>query len=152
MREIIRELELPVTPGEAFALLHTPSAIRGWWSAERAVVAPRQGGLWIAAWGADEDAPEYITAARILVWDPPHRLRLGAFEYYTTAGGLPFEADLQTEFSVRPAPGGAILRVEQTGFPENPEADEFFGACQQGWVATFEGIQRFLAGANSRAQ
>jgi uncharacterized protein YndB with AHSA1/START domain len=87
-----------------------------------------------------------VTAARILAWEPPERLRLGHFEYYTREGsGLPFEATLETEFTVRPAPGGAVLRVRQSGFPRSTAADGFYAACQQGWEATFEGIHRFVS-------
>jgi uncharacterized protein YndB with AHSA1/START domain len=146
MRAISREIELPLDASATFALLHTPSAIRHWWSAARVVVAARAGGLWVAAWGEEEDAPDYITAARILVWDPPRRLRLGQFEYFTRdGGGLPFTAALETGFSVRPTTGGSILHVDQIGFPDEPAADAFFSACEQGWRATFDGIRRYVA-------
>lgn len=46
-----------------FALLHTPSAIRQWWGAASAIVVPERGGLWAAAWGLNEDAPEFVTYA-----------------------------------------------------------------------------------------
>ena len=145
MRSIYKEIELPIGVDAAFALLHTPSAIRAWWSAARAIVAPRRGGIWIAAWGPDEDAPDYVTAARIVAWDPPSRLRLGQFEYYRRDGQvLPFVADLETEFSVRPHDSGSLLRVHQVGFPDEQIADAFFAACQAGWAATFEGIQRYV--------
>ncbi|HUF27493.1 MAG TPA: SRPBCC domain-containing protein [Gemmatimonadaceae bacterium] len=145
MREITRELELAIPVESTFALLHTPSAVRGWWSAARAIIAPREGGLWVATWGADEDAPEYITAARILAWHPPHRLLLGAFEYFMAAGGLPFDADFETEFTVAPSPRGSILRVHQTGFPDEAVADEFYAGCERGWEATLEGVRRYVA-------
>jgi hypothetical protein len=44
-------------------LLVTPSAIRAWWGAARAIVLAQENGAWAAAWGADEDRPDY-----------PHRL------------------------------------------------------------------------------
>ena len=145
MRSITREVRLPVRADAAFALLHTPSAIRAWWSAARAVVAPRPGGIWIAAWGSDEDAPDYITSARIIVWDPPRTLRLGHFQYYRKDGQeLPFVAALETEFSVSPHDSGSLLRVHQAGFPDEAIADAFFAACRAGWAATFEGIQRYV--------
>ena len=145
MRSISRELHLPIGVEPAFALLHTPSAIRAWWSAARAVVAARHGGLWVAAWGANEDAPDYITAARILIWEPPHRLGLGEFEYFTKDGrGLPFEAALETEFTVHAEPEGSVLTVRQSGFPDDSTADAFFAACEQGWAATFAGIARHV--------
>jgi hypothetical protein len=146
MRSISCQLELPLAAHATFALLHTPSAIRVWWSAARAIVAARAGGVWVAAWGDDEDAPEYTTAARILVWDPPHTLRLGQFEYFTRDGGeLPFIAALETEFVVREADAGSVLEVRQTGFPEDAVADAFFAACERGWSATLEGIRHYAA-------
>jgi uncharacterized protein YndB with AHSA1/START domain len=109
------------------------------------VVVARRGGLWVATWGPLEDDPEYTTASRILVWDPPHRLRLGQFEYFTRDGNAPsFISSLETEFSVRARGGGSVLRVDQTGFPMEQEADAFFAACEQGWAATFQGIARYV--------
>jgi uncharacterized protein YndB with AHSA1/START domain len=152
-RSISRELELPLDAETTFALLHTPSAIRGWWSAARVVVAARAGGIWVATWGPNEDAPEYTTAARILIWEPPRRLRLGQFEYFTAAGvAPPFVAALETEFSVRPEGARSALMVHQTGFPQEPLADDFFSACERGWTATFEGIVRYVAERNGDAQ
>jgi uncharacterized protein YndB with AHSA1/START domain len=143
-RSIVRELTLPLDVAAAFALLHTPSAIRAWWSAARVIVVPRLHGLWIATWGADEDAPDYITAARIAVWDPPHRMQLADFEYETRdAEPLPFAvAALSTELTVEPRGNGSLLRVEQRGFPTEPSADAFFASCERGWTATLEGIAR----------
>jgi hypothetical protein len=145
VRSISREIELPIGADAAFALLHTPSAIRAWWSAERVLVVPRHGGIWVAAWGPDEDSPDYITAARIVVWDPPRTLRLGHFQYYRKDGQeLPFVAALETEFSVSVRDSGSLLRVHQVGFPDESIADAFFVSCQAGWAATFEGIQRYV--------
>jgi uncharacterized protein YndB with AHSA1/START domain len=143
MRSITRDVQLPIAPDAGFALLHSPAAIRQWWSATSAVVAARQDGLWAAAWGP-EDAPEYVTVSRILVWDPPHRLRLGRFEYFTPQGDLPFAAALETEFAVRPTAGGCTLTVRQEGFPDDASADAFFEACERGWSATFDGIRQYV--------
>jgi uncharacterized protein YndB with AHSA1/START domain len=44
-----------------FRLLLTPSAIREWWGVSRDIVTPEQGGIWVAAWGEDEDDPDYVT-------------------------------------------------------------------------------------------
>ena len=108
MRSIAREVRLPVGAPDAFALLHTPSAIREWWSAAKVIVGPRVGGLWVATWGPNEDDPEYTTAARILVWKPAETLRLGHFQYFTRDGlEPPFAGALETEFSVHPASGEA---------------------------------------------
>lgn len=134
----------PIPADELFALLHTPSAIRGWWGASQVIVHPHEGGRWSAAWGAEDD-PDYITTATMSVFDPPHRIEFTDYQYYSKGPSLPFEAEFTTEFSVRPCEGGAALRVVQRGFPAGPEGDEFYAACAQGWVDTFAGIRRFGA-------
>jgi uncharacterized protein YndB with AHSA1/START domain len=128
-----------------FALLHTPSAIRQWWGADRAIVMPESGGFWAAAWGTDEDAPEYVTAATMAVFEPPRRIVLSEYRYLARSGPLPFVADFVTEFVVEPHADGVLLRVSQAGFPCTPEGERFYSACDQGWRDTFAGIRRFIA-------
>lgn len=143
-RTHVHEEVFSTTPERLFALLHTPSAIRCWWGAARAVVLPQRGGTWAAAWGASEDDPDYITAATIDAFEPPHRMALTDYRYLARSGPLPFAAEFVTEFAVRPHPLGATLRVTQSGFPAGPEADQHYAACQEGWHDTFAGIRRYL--------
>lgn len=144
-REHIHQEVFSASPQRVFALLHTPSAIRKWWGAARAIVLAEPGGIWMAAWGDHEDAPDYITAATIREFHPPHQLVLDDYRYHSQDGPLPFEADFITRFTVSPHAQGASLEVSQAGFPTAPEADEFFAACQQGWRDTFTGIRQYLA-------
>ncbi len=141
----VHEERFEVAPERLFALLHTPSAIRQWWSAATAIVMPQPGGLWAATWGGSEDAPDYTTQATLAVFEPPTRLVLADYRYRAAAGPLPFTADFVTEFRVSPDGRGARLRVAQDGFPAGSEADAFFAACATGWQQTFAGIRRFLA-------
>ncbi len=141
----MHEEDFPVPPERLFAILHTPGAIRSWWAAARAIVLPEPGGIWAAAWGEEEDAPEYVTVATIRAFDPPRRMVLADYRYRARAGPLPFEADFVTEFVVTPRDGGAALKVTQDGFPTGPEGDAFYAACDRGWRDTFAGIRRYLA-------
>lgn len=144
-RRHVVEMALSVPAERAFGLLLQPSAIRGWWGAARAVVIARAGGLWVATWGEREDDPDYVSAGRIRLFEPPRRLVIGDFIYYARTGPLPFEADLTTEFQVEPRPAGCLLRVIQDGFPLDSIADAFYADCETGWRNTFDGIKRFLA-------
>ena len=137
----------PVPAERLFALLHTPSAIRRWWGASRVIVLAHPGGTWAAAWGDNEDDPDYIAVATIRVFEPPRRLVLGDYRYHAKSGPLPFEAHFVTEFVVSPDANGATLRVTQDGFPAGSEADDFFAACQKGWKDTFAGIRKYLEGS-----
>jgi uncharacterized protein YndB with AHSA1/START domain len=108
-----------------------PSAIRRWWGVARAIVLPQPGGVWAAAWGEVEDDPDYITAATIQEFEPPHRMILRDYRYRAKGGPLPFVAEFVTQFIVLPHPKGAVLQVTQDGFPVGPEADEL---CEP-WVS-----------------
>lgn len=143
-RKHVHEEAFPAEPEQVFSLLHTPSAIRQWWGASRAIVLPQANGTWAAVWGSQEDDPDYVTIAAIKVFEPPRRLLLTDYRYLAKNGPLPFEANFETEFLVLPHPDGAILRVTQDGFPAGPEGDDFFAGCQTGWCNTFAGIRAFL--------
>jgi uncharacterized protein YndB with AHSA1/START domain len=143
-RSHVRTIELAAPQHEIFQLLITPSSIRQWWYASRVIILPRENGAWCAAWGDDEDHPDYVTAATIRAIEPPFRLLLTDFRYYARTGPLPFRANFTTEFTVQPRPGGSILRVCQEGFPNDPIADEFYEGCERGWRETFESIRRFV--------
>ena len=148
-RKHVHEEFLPADANLVFAILHKSSAIRAWWGAARAVVLAREGGVWAAAWGDKEGDPDYITVARIDVFDPPRRLMLTNFQYHAKSGPLPFQAQITTEFTVEARPNGALLRVVQDGFPVDPIADAFYTGCEVGWTNTFAGIRRFLGVASA---
>ena len=142
-RTLIHEETFDAPVDEVFNLLITPSAIRSWWGASRAVVLAEEGGTWAAAWGDDEDNPDYMTVTRIENFNPPTGMDQTDYRYHSKEGPLPFEASFVTRFRCTPTKSGTTLRVEQEGFPEAHE--EFYQGCVQGWHDTFEGIRRFLA-------
>ncbi len=146
-RKHVHEEVFDAAPRDLFAALHTPSAIRAWWGAATAIVMSEPGGLWVAAWGDDEDDPDYITVATMRTFDPPQRIVMDDYRYHSKTGGLPFEADFVVVFDVEAHPEGALLRVTQDGFPLATEADAFYDACETGWVNTFAGIRRFFESA-----
>lgn len=132
------------SPQRVFRALITPSDIRQWWGASRAVVIPQLGGIWCAMWGDDEDNPHYVSAAKISRFEPDQSLRMSDFVYQSPDGGLPFEANIETEFIIESIPAGTRLTVHQTGIPEGSIADDFFAGCQKGWHDTLAAMQDYL--------
>ncbi len=144
MRTITESVEVACTPDKLFQTLHTPTEICMWWNARTSVVMPRTNGLWIATWGKDEDRPDYITIARMRVFDPPERLVMGDFEYWSGEKPLSFADQLETEFRVEGHGSHARLIVTQSGFPDDKIADEFYRGCCQGWKATLAAIKDYF--------
>lgn len=145
-RDHIHEIEIAgCSVSRAFQALITPSDIQNWWSASRAIVIPKLGGTWTATWGDDEDNPDYIASATVAKFESDRCLKLTDYVYQSPDGGLPFEADLQTEFEVEPTLNGVKVIVRQTGFPLDPIADDFFAGCDEGWRQTLSAMRDYLA-------
>ena len=130
-------------PARVFAALLTPSDIRNYWSASQAIIIPKSGGTWAVTWGENEDQPDYITSAQISKFEPDRILKLSKFVYQSPEGDLPFDHDLETEFQIEPTPNGSRLTVLQTGFPDDPSADEFFEGCEKGWQDTLSAMKKY---------
>jgi len=137
-------VELDAPPERVFRALVTPTDLRAFWGAARAVVLAEPGGAWIAAWGDDEDRPDYLTAATIREYDPPRRLVLSDYRYRAKSGPLPFAAAFVTSFDLASTPRGARLTVTQHGFPCTPAGDVFYAACEQGWKVVLDQLARHV--------
>ena len=144
MRKIAESIDVGCSPERLFRTLHTPTEICLWWNARTAIVIPRPGGIWAAAWGKDEDHPDYITIARMTTFEPPRRLVMADFEYHSGDKPLDFSRELAVEFRIEPLGDSARLTVEQSGFPEDASADEFYRGCCQGWKNTLAAIRDFF--------
>jgi uncharacterized protein YndB with AHSA1/START domain len=145
MRTITESVEVACGPEQLFRTLHTPTEICIWWNTRTAIVVPQRDGLWIGTWGKDEDHPDYITAARLSQFDPPHRMVMSDVEYWANGERtVPFARQLVTEYRVEPTSGGSRLTVTQTGFPDEAIADEFYQGCCHGWKETLAAIKDFF--------
>ena len=139
-----KELEEPfgVTPARMFEVLTTPSAIRSWWGASKAIVDLKEGGTWITAWGENDESSDYVTSYKIAQLEPPSRFVLGSSKYITIGSTL--ETNITTEFRIEPHPLGCNLRIVQVMDPADPLFDDYFEACVVGWQNCYEGIRNYL--------
>ncbi|PWN07399.1 SRPBCC family protein [Rhodohalobacter mucosus] len=135
-RQIKQTYRIQRSTEDVFDALLTPSQICTWWFAQTAIVIPEKNGLYAITWGEDIDNPDYISIATISELIRPERLVLSDFQYHSKEGDLPFDTDLQLEFSLSKENGGTVITVLQTGFPEDESADGFYNSCVQGWTET----------------
>jgi uncharacterized protein YndB with AHSA1/START domain len=143
-RTIIREIEINQNIGTVFDTLITPSLIKKWWFASHAIVIGEKHGLFAVTWGNDEDHPDYVSAARIAEFDRSKRLVLTDFHYLSKDGEIPFSAQLEVEFNVSLVADKSILKVVQSGFPDEPTADAFYAACSKGWDDTLLSLKKVI--------
>lgn len=143
-REITQEYAINSDPDTVFDALISPGMIQKWWFASSAIVLPEEGGIYAVTWGDDIDQPDYISVANIAKMVKPELLLLTDFRYRSKDGSLPFEADLDVEFTLEPDDSGTKLSVKQRGFPDDAIADEFYNGCVQGWIETMTSFKNVV--------
>lgn len=145
MRSISKKLELDHKASEIFNALIQPSAIQQWWQVKTAIVLPKKGGIWSAAWGENIDEADYIVSATISEFEVDSKLVLSNYVYDSKQGSLPFEFDPETTFEIGSLESNkSQLIVNQTGFPDSAVADEHFESCIVGWENTLQNLQEYL--------
>lgn len=145
MRSIEQKICVETGSLDVFNSLITPSRINEWWKSSTAIVNPKKGGIWMASWGEDIDAPDYVTSAVLSEFDPGQRLVMSDYDYLSKSGPLPFEAEFETSFLISElSESETELKVIQTGFPDEKTADGFYAGCLQGWEDTLANLKIHL--------
>ncbi|MCY3628415.1 MAG: SRPBCC domain-containing protein [Bacteroidota bacterium] len=144
MRTLSFSENFACTPQELFDALHTPSALRSWWNANRVIIIPRTNGMYSAAWGEDEDDPEYVSSGIYRVYDPPYKSVIEDFRYYAKSDPADFEGLMSITYEITARNSEAHLQLTHTGIPEGDEADAYFEACTIGWVETLKNLKKYV--------
>ena len=135
---------------EAFKALVTPSSIRTWWGASRAIVVPGEGGIWAASWG-EEDLPDFVNAFTISRYEEPGLLQLTQFRYLDKKNPTPeFTFNMNIRFELSTTSNGCLLTISQSGFPDTAEGYEFLKGCELGWKQTLNQLKQFLETTSER--
>ena len=143
-RYIKKEIFIQRKIDEVFAALISPSQIKKWWFAKTAIVLPEAGGLYVAAWGENEDQADYISFASISEFERPFKLTLNYEKYFSKDGPLAFNANLDATFTLEELGAVTKLTVLQNGFPVSVAADQFYQGCVKGWDDTFASLKNVL--------
>jgi uncharacterized protein YndB with AHSA1/START domain len=140
--ELTVERLLDVTPEQAYDAYLDPEAAKVWFT----ILDPgmiveidadvRVGGEWSATWGFSPDEM-FWEKQTLLVLDRPNRI------VATSAGGSPDGSELVTEVTVtfEAHDGKTLMKVHQTGFPDDATRDFF---SDQAWNGFFERFAAYL--------
>lgn len=135
-RRIEVEVEVPVTPEEAWEAIATGPGITAWFMP--AEVEGEVGGSVIHRHDAD-----LASAGRIVAYDPPHRFAYEErSEEFAPPGGPPVMA---TEFLVEARSGSTcVVRVVMSGFGEGDAWDEAIESYSAGWRQALLSLRLYL--------
>jgi uncharacterized protein YndB with AHSA1/START domain len=109
------------------------------WFVDAAKVEPGVGGSFRLSWGGAETG-----GSRIDVWEPNQRLRvtLKPFEM----GKAKYDASMAIveEYTIERRDGKTVLRLVESGVPNNPDWDGFYDGTNAGWPQFFRTMRHYL--------
>jgi len=143
-RSVKEEIEINASCQSIFDALVTPSAIQKYWGVHSVIIIPEENGILCMTWGDDFDNPNYVTVSRIEEIEPPNKLVLKYENYKSGNNSLPFDAKMKVHYKISTHQKTSILSVIQSGFPDDPKADDYFQGCIEGWKRTLASIKLFI--------
>jgi uncharacterized protein YndB with AHSA1/START domain len=129
------EVVVDASPEDAFAIFTDEIGV--WWrrdtpywnDRERGLtirIEPRVGGRFLEVWDLESGAG--FEVGRVTAWEPGMRL---AFTW--TQLGWPEDVSTDINVTFEPIEDGTLVRVEQTGFEQVPDAERYLAGYDAGW-------------------
>lgn len=132
----VLELSVPVqgTVDEVWQAVATGPGMSAWYVPS--TVEEREGGATTSRFGQGD---EMVVPGRVVVWDPPRRVRFDGGEEATAAGGMTFD------WTVEDGPGDLhTVRLVNAGFPDTPEGQAQKEMMTGGWGLFLQNLQLHL--------
>lgn len=133
-RSVEHEVEIAASPERVWRALTDATELERWFPLE-ARVEPGEGGEIFMSWGN-----EFAGTSRILAWEPPRRLAT-SWGAWDGEGGPSQVTEYRLEAS---GGGGTRLRVVTSGFPDDPDWDDWVEGTRQGWRFELESLRHYL--------
>ncbi len=130
-RSIELEVEVRGGPEEVWRAVATGPGISSWYVPH--TVEGRAGGSASASFGPE---PEMQIPGRVVVWEPPHRVRFDGGE---GVQGLEFEWTVEPRGDDR-----CVVRLDNSGFGQGGEWDSQYDAMVDGWKTFLSNLQLHL--------
>lgn len=132
-RGLVQEHEIAIdaTPEQVWDAITTPEGLTSWYVLDAKVV-PGEGGTQWVSWGGD-----MAIETTHLVWKPGERLVLGHPDHANQTG---WGAILQ-EYTIRTEAGRTVLRLVQSGMPDDGSWDSEYECTSIGWRGFFNALK-----------
>jgi uncharacterized protein YndB with AHSA1/START domain len=148
MRAVRSGIAVPATPQRALRAFLDPADLGAWWSVERTLVEPTEGGLYALAWGVSPHGFQYVTTGVISRYEPDRQLSIDHYTYFNPT--RPILGPMRLNVAVAPgALGESRVEVTQDGYGEGPDWDWYYESVLAAWPEALVALQRHLVQAAS---
>jgi hypothetical protein len=142
MREVSASVVTCAGPDRALNAFLDPGSLRSWWAVERALVEPREGGVWCLAWDVTPVGLGHVVAAVVDTLAPSRYLLLDHFVYLEPGHRL--LGPMTLEVCVDPLNGGSEVEVCQGGYGYGRDWDWYYWSVQEAWPRALSSLKAFL--------
>lgn len=141
-RKVSRSVQIAASPERVLKAFLDPEEIKKWWGATRALVEPRKGGVWAAAWGEAGQGYLYVVTGVLKSLQPGKRLRLDPLVYFSYKSEV--LGPMRLSISVKEKAGKTRVSVRQDGYGTGPDWDWYYQSVFSGWKDTLGSLKQYL--------
>lgn len=143
MRTVETSTTVAVDATRALTAFLDPVDLQGWWGVERALVEPREGGVYVLAWGVTTQGFQYVSAGTVGQYLPGCALRIDNYTYLNPARRIlgPMRLLVRTEVEN----DHTRVHVVQDGYQQGADWDWYYEAVLGAWPAALRALRAYLA-------
>jgi len=141
-RRVNRSTTIQASAARVLEAFLDAELMKQWWGATRALVEPRKGGIWAAAWGEPGQGYRYVVSGVVKSLKPAKRLKLDPLVYFNWE--RPVLGPMRLGISVREKDGLTRVSVRQDGYGDGPDWDWYYEAVVKGWRDALANLKEFL--------
>jgi uncharacterized protein YndB with AHSA1/START domain len=121
--------------------------LQGWWGVERALVEPKEGGVYALGWNISKAGFKYVFSGVIGSYHPNRCLHITNAVYFNPERQLLGPMNLHMD--VAEDRGGSHLHLVQDGYQSGQDWDWYYAAVKEAWPIALESLKKFLEKENS---
>ena len=144
MRAVSARITVPGTTTRSLTAFLDAADLQAWWGVDRALVEPREGGLYILTWGSTDHGFRYVTTGIIGLYRPGHSLRIDQYAYLSPA--RPILGPMRLTVQVHEGEGETHLDVIQDGYRDGTDWNWYYDAVHKAWPIALRDLRSYLTG------
>lgn len=144
-KSVEAEIEISKSPQEVVDQFLSVEGMCTWWGADRGLIMPEVGGIWVMAWNVSKYGFMYVSTGVISKYEPAKSL---VISHYTNLNPEhPNFGPMTLSIECQPKNNGALLKLVQDGYQEStPSWNVYYEATVQCWPRVLNDLKTYLEG------
>lgn len=142
MRSVEATCFVNAAPDVVLAEFLDLEGMKVWWTADRGLIVPQVGGVWVVAWNVSEAGARFLASGTVSSYEPGRTLEIGNYIYFNPE--YPIFGPMTLTFSVSENEAGTELHVRQDGYQHGDAWNWYYEAVTQAWPIVLKAFSEYI--------